>query len=427
MAKIEDVLALEILDSRGNPTVEVTLKLDNGVFATAKVPSGASTGEREALELRDGDKKRYQGKGILKVIKNILTIIKPAIKGMEPFDQMAIDKKLIELDGTETKSRLGANAILAVSLAVAHASAKTLNMPLYKYIGGVDTPVIPVPMLNVLNGGKHADTNVDFQEYMIVPAGLKSFKEALQASVEIYHTLKSILKEKSLVTSIGDEGGFAPNLKNNEEPLQLLFMAIEKAGYKPGKEIYLAIDPASSEFYSNGKYNLKDEGRKLNSEQMIDLYESLIKSYPLINIEDGLAENDWDGWVQLKERLGSKTQLVADDLTVTNTKYIKKALEMDAANSVLIKLNQIGTLTETMEAIRMVRSHGWTAVVSHRSGETDDTTIADLAVGANTGFIKTGSPARGERVSKYNRLLEIEYELGEKAIYPGLQAFVSIR
>ncbi len=427
MAKIGDVLALEILDSRGNPTVEVTLKLENGIFATAKVPSWASTGEREALELRDGDKKRYQGKGVLKVINNIMNIIKPAIKGMDPFDQRAIDKKLIELDGTGTKSRLGANAILAVSLAAAHVSAKALNMPLYKYVGGVDTPLMPVPMLNVLNGGKHADTNVDFQEYMIVPAGLKSFKEALRASVEVYHTLKSILKEKSLATSIGDEGGFAPNLKNNEEPLQLLFKAIEKAGYKPGKDIYLAIDPASSEFYSNGKYNLKDEGRKLSSGQMVDLYESLAKAYPLVSIEDGLAENDWDGWVLLKERLGSKVQLVADDLTVTNTKYVQKALDMDAANSVLIKLNQIGTLTETMEAIRMVRSHGWTAVVSHRSGETDDTTISDLAVAANTGFIKTGAPARGERVAKYNRLLEIEYELGKRAVYPGMQAFVSIQ
>lgn len=426
MIKIEDLLALEILDSRGNPTVEVTVKLDNGIFATAKVPSGASTGEREAIELRDGDKKRYQGRGVLKVINNIIKLIKPAIKGMEPFDQMAIDNKLIQLDGTETKSRLGANAILAVSLAVAHASAKALNMPLYKYIGGTDTPVLPVPMLNILNGGKHADTNVDFQEYMIVPAGFKSFKEALRASVEVYHTLKSILKEKSFVTAIGDEGGFAPNLKNNEEPLQLLLKAIEKAGYKPGKEIYLAIDPASSEFYNNGKYNLKDEGRKLNSEQMVDLYENLIKSFPLINIEDGLAEDDWEGWVIMKERLGSKIQLVADDITVTNTKYIKKAIDMDIANSVLIKLNQIGTLTETMEAIRMVKSHGWTAVISHRSGETDDTTISDLAVGTNTGFIKTGAPARGERVAKYNRLLEIEYELGSRAIYPGIQAFMSI-
>lgn len=427
MAKIEDLLALEILDSRGNPTVEVTVKLDNGIFATAKVPSGASTGEREALELRDGDKKRYQGKGVLKVIDNIANTIKPALKGREPFDQRAIDKKLIELDGTETKSGLGANALLAVSLAVAHGAAKSLNMPLYKYIGGIDTPVLPVPMLNVLNGGKHADTNVDFQEYMIVPAGMPSFKEALRASVEVYHTLKSILKEKSLTTSIGDEGGFAPSLKNNEEPLQLLVQAIEKAGYKPGKDIYLALDPASSEFYGNGKYNLKDEGRILTSEQMIDLYESLVKVYPLISIEDGLAENDWEGWVMLKKRLGSKVQLVADDITVTNTKYIKKLIELDGANSVLIKLNQIGTLTETMEAIRMVRSHGWTAVVSHRSGETDDTTIADLTVAANTGLIKTGAPARGERVSKYNRLLEIEYELGNRALYAGKGAFVSIK
>ncbi len=426
MVKIDDVLALEILDSRGNPTVEVTVRLDNGVFTTAKVPSGASTGEREALELRDGDKNRYQGKGVLKVLKNIKNVIKPALRGMEPFDQRAIDKKMIELDGTETKSKLGANALLAVSLAVARVGAKALNMPLYKYLGGVDTPVLPVPMLNVLNGGKHADTNVDFQEYMIVPAGLPSFTGALQASVEIYHTLKSILKDKGLVTSIGDEGGFAPNLKNNEEPLQYLSRAIEKAGYKPGKDIYLALDPASSEFYSGGKYHLKDEGRNLSSAQMIDLYAGLIKSYPLISIEDGLAENDWNGWVQLKEKLGSKVQLVADDLTVTNTKYIRKAIEQDAANSVLIKLNQIGTLTETMEAIRMVKTNGWTAVVSHRSGETDDTTIADLSVAANTGFIKTGAPARGERVAKYNRLLEIEYELGTRAVYPGLQALSSV-
>lgn len=423
MTRIEDILALEILDSRGNPTVEVTVKLDNGVFATAKVPSGASTGEREALELRDGDKKRYLGKGVTKVVGTVRTVIRRAVKGMEPFDQRAVDKRLIDLDGTETKSKLGANAILAVSLAVAHAAAKAMDMPLYKYIGGVDTPVLPVPMLNVLNGGKHADTNVDFQEYMIVPAGLPSFREALRASVEVYHTLKSILKGKSLVTSIGDEGGFAPSLRNNEEPLQLLVRAIEKAGYKPGKEIFLALDPASSEFYSNGKYNLKDEGRKLTSGQMIDLYESLVKAYPLISIEDGLAENDWNGWVQLKKRLGSKIQLVADDLTVTNTKYITRAIKADAANSVLIKLNQIGSLTETMEAVRMVKSNGWTAVISHRSGETDDTTIADLAVAANTGLIKTGAPARGERVSKYNRLLEIEYELSGRAVYPGTIAF----
>ncbi|MCL5277450.1 MAG: phosphopyruvate hydratase [Deltaproteobacteria bacterium] len=427
MMKINDVLALEILDSRGNPTVEVTVKLDNGVFATAKVPSGASTGEREALELRDRDKKRYQGNGVGKVIANISNTIRPAIKGMEPFDQRAIDEKLIELDGTETKSGLGANAVLAVSLGVAHAAAKAMNMPLYKYIGGIDTPVLPVPMLNVLNGGKHADTNVDFQEYMVVPAGMPSFKEALRASAEVYHTLKSILKEKSLTTSVGDEGGFAPGLRDNEEPLRLLVQAIEKAGYAPGRDIYLALDPASSEFYSSGRYTLKDEGRTLTSGQMIDLYEGLVKAYPLISIEDGLAEDDWDGWVELRKRLGSKVQLVADDLTVTNTRYIKKALGVHAANSVLIKLNQIGTLTETMEAIRMVRSNGWTAVVSHRSGETDDTTIADLAVGASTGLIKTGAPARGERVSKYNRLLEIEYELGNRAVYPGMGAFVSIK
>ncbi len=426
MVKIEDILALEILDSRGNPTVEVTVRLDNGIFTTAKVPSGASTGEREALELRDGDKKRYQGKGVLTVLKNIKNAVKPALLGMEPFDQRAIDTTMVELDGTETKSKLGANALLAVSLAVARVSAKTLNVPLYKYLGGVDTPVLPVPMLNVLNGGKHADTSVDFQEYMIVPAGLSSFSEALRASVEVYHTLKSILKDKGLVTSIGDEGGFAPSLKNNEEPLEYLSRAIEKAGYKPGRDIYLALDPASSEFYSNGKYHLKDEGRTLSSGQMIDVYAGLIKSYPLISIEDGLAENDWNGWVELKERLGSKVQLVADDLTVTNTKYIRKAIERDAANSVLIKLNQIGTLTETMEALRMVKSHGWTAVISHRSGETDDTTIADLSVAANTGFIKTGAPARGERVAKYNRLLEIEYELGTRAVYPGMRALTSV-
>ncbi len=427
MTKIEDILALEILDSRGNPTVEATVKLDNGAFATAKVASGASTGEKEAIELRDGNKNRYQGKGVLKVVDNIRNIIKPAMKGTEPYDQRAIDRKLIELDGTETKSRLGANAILAVSVAVARVSAKTLNMPFYKYIGGVDTSVIPVPMFNVLNGGKHADTMVDFQEYMIVPAGLISFREALRAASEVYHALKSILKEKSLATSVGDEGGFAPNFKNNEEPLQFLMKAIEKAGYKPGRDIYLSIDPASSEFYANGKYHLKDEDKILTSEQMIELYDGLIKAYPLINLEDGLAENDWNGWVQLNKRLGSKIQLVADDLTVTNTKYIKKAIELNVANSVLIKLNQIGTLTETMEAIRMVKSRGWTTVVSHRSGETDDTAIADLAVGANTGFIKTGAPARGERVAKYNRLLEIEYELADRAVYPGMNAFAGVR
>ncbi len=424
--KICDVSALEILDSRGNPTVEVAVKLDSGVSAAAKVPSGASTGEREALELRDGDKKRYQGKGVLKVIDNIVKIIKPGITGMNASDQVNIDRKLIDLDGTETKSKLGANAILGVSLAAAQAAAKAMGIPLYKYIGGIDTYLMPVPMLNILNGGKHADTNVDFQEYMIVPAGISSFREAIRASVEVYHTLKSILKDASLVTSVGDEGGFAPDLKNNEEPLQFIVKAIEKAGYKPGKEIYLALDPASSEFYKDGKYVLKDENKTLNSTKLIDLYESMVKAYPLISIEDGLAENDWNGWVEMKKRLGSKIQLVGDDITVTNTRYIKKLIELDGANSVLIKLNQIGTLTETMEAIRMVQSHGWTAVVSHRSGETDDTTISDLTVGKNTGFIKTGAPARGERVAKYNRLMEIEQELGGNASYAGMSAFVSI-
>ncbi|MCL4478687.1 MAG: phosphopyruvate hydratase [Deltaproteobacteria bacterium] len=424
--KICDVSALEILDSRGNPTVEVMVKLESGVSAAAKVPSGASTGEREALELRDGDKKRYQGKGVLKVIDNIVKIIKPEITGMNAYDQINIDRKLIDLDGTETKSKLGANAILGVSLAVAQAVAKAMGIPLYKYIGGIDTYLMPVPMLNILNGGKHADTDVDFQEYMIVPAGISSFREAIRASVEVYHTLKSILKDASLVTSVGDEGGFAPDLKNNEEPLQFIVKAIEKAGYKPGKEIYLALDPASSEFYKDGKYILKDENKTLNSTKLIDLYESMVKAYPLISIEDGLAENDWNGWVEMKKRLGSKIQLVGDDITVTNTRYIKKLIELDGANSVLIKLNQIGTLTETMEAIRMVQSHGWTAVVSHRSGETDDTTISDLTVGKNTGFIKTGAPARGERVAKYNRLMEIEQELRGNASYAGMSAFVSI-
>ena len=420
---IKDIKAREILDSRGNPTVEVDVILDNGIIGRAAVPSGASTGSKEALELRDNDKSRYNGKGVLKVVKNINEKIKPALLNMNPLLQTEIDNKMIELDGTENKSKLGANAILGVSIATAKASALALGLPLYKYIGGTNAKIIPVPMLNILNGGKHADNNVDFQEYMIAPAGLPSFKEAIRAAAEIYHSLKSILKSKNLVTAVGDEGGFAPDLKSNEEPLELILQSIEKAGYKPGKEIFICLDPAASEFYENGKYILKAENKKLSPDEMVQYYKKLVDSFPIISIEDGMAEQDWDGWKILTDTLGKKIQLVGDDIFVTNSKILAEGIKKGIANSILIKLNQIGTLTETLDTIELAKKNGYTSVVSHRSGETEDNTIADLTVAVNIGMIKTGAPARSERLAKYNQLIRIEEELGNSAVFAGIKAF----
>jgi len=420
---IKDIKAREILDSRGNPTVEVDVILDNGIIGRAAVPSGASTGSREALELRDNDKSRYNGKGVLKAVKNINEKIKPALLNMNPLLQTEIDNKMIELDGTENKSKLGANAILGVSIATAKASALALGLPLYKYIGGTNAKIVPVPMLNILNGGKHADNNVDFQEYMIAPAGLPSFKEAIRAAAEIYHSLKSILKSKNLVTAVGDEGGFAPDLKSNEEPLELILQSIEKAGYKPGKEIFICLDPAASEFYENGKYILKAENKKLSPDEMVQYYKKLVDSFPIISIEDGMAEQDWDGWKILTDTLGKKIQLVGDDIFVTNSKILAEGIKKGIANSILIKLNQIGTLTETLDTIELAKKNGYTSVVSHRSGETEDNTIADLTVAVNIGMIKTGAPARSERLAKYNQLIRIEEELGNSAVFAGIKAF----
>ncbi len=426
MSIIEGILAREILDSRGNPTVEVEVILDDGAWARAAVPSGASTGIHEALELRDGDKSRYNGKGVLQAVENIAEIIAPELVGWEVTDQRGIDEMMIELDGTPNKSRLGANAILGVSLAVAKAAATDLDLPLYRYIGGVYAHVLPVPMMNILNGGKHAVDGPDLQEFMVMPVGAPSFAEALRWGSETYHALKSVLKSKGYGVGVGDEGGFAPSLKANEEAIEVILEAIVKAGYEPGKDIWIAMDPAASEIYEDGKYNLKKEGRVLTSEEMVEFYAAWVEKYPIISIEDGLAEDDWEGFRLMTERLGDKIQIVGDDLLVTNTERIKKAIEMQAVNSVLIKLNQIGTLTETIAAIDMAHRHNWTAVVSHRSGETDDTTIADLAVALNTGQIKTGAPARIDRVAKYNQLLRIEEELGETARYAGMSAFFNL-
>ena len=423
MITIDRVTAREILDSRGNPTLEVEAELSDGSVGTTTVPSGASTGTREAVELRDGDSKRYGGKGVLKAVANVKDVLAPALKGDNPFDQRHIDRKMIALDGTPNKSKLGANAILGASLAVAYAAAASLRVPLYRYIGGIAGHVLPVPMMNILNGGKHAADSADFQEYMIVPAGAPSFAEALRWSAETYQALKKVLGERGQGTNVGDEGGFAPVLRSNEEPIQLILVAIERAGFKAGEQIYIALDPAASELYENGRYSLKREGRELSSADMVDLYADWIAKYPIISLEDGLAENDWQGWELLTQRLGDKVQIVGDDIFVTNTALIRQGIEKRTANSVLIKLNQIGTLTETMEAVDLARSAGWTTVVSHRSGETSDTTVADLAVGLNTGQLKTGAPARGERVAKYNRLLRIEEELGDGARYAGLSAF----
>ena len=423
---IVDVRARQILDSRSNPTVEAEVILEDGTVGRAAVPSGASTGIFEAVELRDNDKSIYNGKGVLKAVDNVNILIAEQLIGLNVLDMTYIDKVLIELDGTPNKEKLGANAMLGVSLACARAGAEYLGIPLYKYLGGVNAKVLPVPMMNIINGGKHADNNVDLQEFMIMPCGAESFSDALRMSSEVYHTLKKLLKEKGYNTGVGDEGGFAPDLKSNEEAVMIIVEAIEKSGYVPGKEIFIALDPASSEIYENGKYNLKGEGKTLNSAEMVAYYENLVNKYPIISIEDGMAEEDWDGWKMLTDKLGKRIQLVGDDLFVTNTKRLKKGIEKGVANSILIKLNQIGTLTETLDAIEMAERAGYTAVVSHRSGETEDTIIADLVVAVNAGQIKTGAPARTERVAKYNQLLRIEEELGETAEYKGLKAFYNL-
>ncbi|MGG3560932.1 phosphopyruvate hydratase [Neobacillus rhizosphaerae] len=430
MPFIADVYAREVLDSRGNPTIEVEVFTESGAFGRALVPSGASTGEYEAVELRDGDKSRYLGKGVLKAVDNVNEIIAPMLVGEEfsVLDQVSVDHALIELDGTENKGKLGANAILGVSMAVAHAAANYLDIPLYQYLGGFNSKQLPVPMMNIVNGGEHADNNVDIQEFMIMPVGAPSFKEALRMGAEIFHTLKSVLKSKGLNTAVGDEGGFAPNLGSNEEALQTIVEAIEKAGYKPGEEVMLAMDAASSEFYNkeDGKYHLSGEGVVKTSAEMVDWYEELASKYPIISIEDGLDENDWEGHKLLTERLGKKVQLVGDDLFVTNTKKLAEGIEKGIGNSILIKVNQIGTLTETFDAIEMAKRAGYTAVISHRSGETEDNTIADIAVATNAGQIKTGAPSRTDRVAKYNQLLRIEDQLGETSQYNGLKSFYNL-
>ncbi|MFN3479795.1 MAG: phosphopyruvate hydratase [Thermodesulfovibrionales bacterium] len=416
MGRIVDIRAMEILDSRGNPTVQVEVTLESGVSAKAAVPSGASTGEREALELRDGGA-RFHGKGVLKAIENVEKEIAPNLLGLESTEQVYIDNLMIDLDGTENKSRLGANAILGVSMAVCRASAIEAGLSLYRYIGGSNAKELPVPMMNILNGGAHADNNLDIQEFMIMPAGLPDFSSALRAGAEVFHALRSILKKKGLNTAVGDEGGFAPDLKNNEEAIVLIIQAIEAAGYAPGRDIFIALDAAASEFYSDGYYKFED--KKMSSSDIISYYEGLIDKYPVLSIEDGLSEKDWDGWREMTDRLGSRVQVVGDDIFVTNTRILREGIKRGIANSILIKLNQIGTVTETLDAILMATRAGYTAVISHRSGETEDTTIADLAVACNTGFIKTGSLSRSERIAKYNRLLEIEKELSKSALYKG--------
>jgi enolase len=428
MSQITDVYAREILDSRGNPTLEVEVYLDSGVMGRAAVPSGASTGEREALELRDGDKGRYLGKGVLKAVANVNDIIADEIIGMEATDQVGIDKKMLELDGTEYKSKLGANAILGISLAVAKAAAEEVGLSLYQYIGGTNAKELPLPMMNIINGGAHADNNVDIQEFMIMPVGAGSFAEALRMGAEIFHALKGVLKAKGYNTAVGDEGGFAPDLKSNEEALEVIMEAITKAGYKPGEDVLLALDVASSELFKDGIYTLENEPQsKKSSDQLIDFYENLVNKYPIISIEDGMAENDWDGWKKMTDRLGKRIQIVGDDLFVTNPRILKEGISKGVANSILVKLNQIGTLTETLDAIEMAKRAGYTTVISHRSGETEDTTLADLAVAVNAGQIKTGSLCRTDRVCKYNQLLRIEDELDNVAIFRGKEVFYNLK
>lgn len=419
MSKICSVKAREILDSRGNPTIEVDVLLESGILGRASVPSGASTGTREAVELRDGDKARYHGKGVQKVVGNVAEVIAPAVVGMDVLDQRALDHRLIELDGSKNKSRLGANAILGVSLAAANAAAAYLDLPLYRYIGGSNAYELPVPLMNILNGGKHADNTVDVQEFMIMPVGASSFKEALRMGAEVYQTLKSVIKGQGMSTAVGDEGGFAPDLATNEDALRLIVEAIEKAGYKPGADIAIAIDAAASEFYEEGKYVFQGENKRRTSAEMIDLYAEWVEKYPIVSLEDGLAENDWEGWAALTARLGSKIQLVGDDLFVTNAEILREGIDKGIANSILIKLNQIGTLTETLDTIQLAHKAGYTTVISHRSGETEDATMADLAVAVNAGQIKSGAPCRTERIAKYNQLLRIEEELGKSAAFKG--------
>jgi len=427
MSEIREVIAREILDSRGNPTVEVDVVLEDGSWGRAAVPSGASTGAFEAVELRDNDEKRYLGKGVTQAVENVNSIIGPEILGLDALDQVGIDEYLIELDGTPNKGKLGANAILGVSMAVAKAAANYLGLPLYRYLGGTNARVLPAPMMNILNGGKHADNNVDIQEFMIMPLGAPSFGEALRMGAEVFHNLKKVLKGKGYNTAVGDEGGFAPNLKSNEEAIEVIVEAIEKAGYTPGKDIYIAIDVAANEIYKDGLYVLEGEGVKMSAAEMVEYYEKLCAKYPIVSIEDGMSEEDWEGWKILTERLGKKIQLVGDDLFVTNVERLQKGIELGVANSILIKLNQIGTITETLNAIELARQNGYTAVISHRSGETEDTTLADLAVAVNAGMIKTGAPSRTDRVAKYNQLLRIEEELDYTAIYKGLKAFYNIK
>lgn len=426
MSMIIDVYAREILDSRGNPTVEVDVTLEDGTFGRAQVPSGASTGAYEAVELRDGDKARYLGKGVLQAVKNVNEVIAPEIVGLDATAQVEIDNLMLALDGTPNKSKLGANAILGVSMAVAKAAAKALKLPLYKYLGGVNAKELPVPMMNILNGGEHADNNVDIQEFMIMPVGATSFREALRMNTEIYHQLKSVLKSKGLSTAIGDEGGFAPNLASNEDAIKVILEATEKAGYVAGKDIMIALDVAATEIYKDGKYHLEGEGVVKTSEEMVAYYEMLVNKYPIVSIEDGLAEDDWAGWKLLTEKLGKCVQLVGDDLFVTNVERLSTGIEKETANAILIKVNQIGSITETFNAIEMAKRAGYTCIISHRSGETEDTTIADIAVALNAGQIKTGAPARTDRVAKYNQLLRIEEELGSVAEYRGLKVFYNI-
>ena len=429
MSVIELVYAREVLDSRGNPTVEVEVVLESGSVGRAIVPSGASTGAFEAVELRDGDKGRYLGKGVEKAVANVNEVIAPELEGMDAFDQPAIDALMIELDGTHNKGKLGANAILGVSMAVARAAAEDLGLPLFQYIGGVNAKQLPVPMMNILNGGEHADNNVDVQEFMILPVGAKSFREGLRMGAEVFHSLKKVLSERGLACGVGDEGGFAPNLGSNREALELIVEAIEKAGYKPGDDVRLGLDVAATEMYDKETklYDLKHEGKKLTAEQMVDLYEEWVNNFPIVTIEDGLDEEDWDGWKILTDRLGNKVQLVGDDLFVTNTERLERGIEAGVANSILIKVNQIGTITETLDAIEMAKRAGYTAVISHRSGETEDTTIADLAVAVNAGQIKTGAPSRTDRVAKYNQLLRIEEMVGEQARYCGMKSFYNLK
>ena len=426
MSYVVDVFAREVLDSRGNPTVEVEVMLDDGSFGRAQVPSGASTGQFEAVELRDTDSARYLGKGVMSAVANVNDIIAPEIVGLDGTDQRSIDATLLVLDGTENKAKLGANAILGVSLATAKAAAESTELTLYSYIGGANAHTLPVPMMNILNGGVHADNNVDLQEFMIMPTGATTFAEGLRMCVEVYHTLKGVLKERGLGTSVGDEGGFAPNLDSNEDALKVIVEAIEKAGYTPGEQINLALDPAVSEIYRDGKYHLDGEGRQLSSAEMVDFWADLVERYPIVSLEDGMDEEDWDGWKLLTDRVGEKVQLVGDDLFVTNTERLGRGIEMGVANSILIKVNQIGTLTETLDAIEMAKQAGYTCVISHRSGETEDTTIADIAVAVSAGQIKTGAPARSDRVAKYNQLLRIEEELCDSAVYPGMKAFYNV-